>query len=117
MALALLALGGHLWYTDWKIDIMKRPPEAPSALIAEPLSTTEVKLIWKDNSNNEVGFRVVRDGQVLCDLPEGSEEYLDNGRRPATNYEYEVIAHNLAGETSSNLYVVRTKNPPFLFPL
>lgn len=111
-AVTFLALGGYLLYNNWKTNIMKIPPEAPSNLVAQSLSATDIKLTWRDNSNNELGFQVIRDGQVLCDLPECSEEYLDGGLRPATNYRYEVIAYNLVGENTSGLYVVRTKNPP-----
>ncbi len=112
LALALFTLGGVLWYSNWKAEIMKIPPEAPSNLVTESLSATDSKLIWRDNSNNELGFQVIRDGQTIGDLPEGSEEYLDGGLRPATNYRYEVIAYNLAGKNTSGLYVARTKNPP-----
>ncbi len=112
VAFALIALGGYLWYTNWKTNIMKIPPEAPSDLIAEPLSATEIKLTWVDNSNNELGFKIVRNDQMVCDLSEDFEEYVDSGLKPATNYEYRVIAYNLAGETNSSLYVARTNNPP-----
>lgn len=91
---------------------MKIPPEAPSDLMAEPLSATEIKLTWIHNSRNELGFKIVRNDQIIYDLPENSEEYVDSGLRPATNYEYEVIAHNIAGESDSDLYIARTKNPP-----
>lgn len=112
VAVAFLSFGGYLWYTNWKTSIMRIPPKAPSNLVAESLFATEIKLIWKDNSNNELGFQVMRDGQKVGDLLKGSEEYLDRGLRPATDYEYEVIAYNLVGENTSSLCVVRTKNPP-----
>ena len=112
VAVAFLSLGGYLWYTNWKTSIMQIPPKAPSNLVAESLSSIEIKLTWKDNSNNELGFKVMRDGQKVGGLTEDSEEYLDRGLRPATDYGYEVIAYNLVGENTSSLCVVRTKNPP-----
>lgn len=112
VAVASLSLGGYLWYTNWKTRIMRIPPEAPSNLVAESLSATEIKLTWKDNSENELGFQVIRDSQKVGDLLKGSEEYLDRGLRPATDYGYEVIAYNLAGENTSSFYLARTRNPP-----
>jgi len=111
-AIFLLILGGVLAYQNWQADIAQRPPIAPSELTAEALSATEIKLTWKDNSNNELGLKLFRDGQPICDLPENCEEYIDKGLKPATNYEYEVIAYNLASESSSGLLVAKTKNPP-----
>lgn len=95
-----------------RAELMKIPPKAPSNLIAESLSATEIKLTWKDNSKNELGFQVIRDGQKVGDLLENSDEYLDSGLRPATDYRYEVIAYNLVGKNTSSLYVAKTKNPP-----
>ncbi len=112
VAVAILSLGGYFWYSNWKANIMQIPPEAPSNLVPESLSAIEIGLTWVDNSNNELGFQIMRDGQKVSDLPEGSEIYLDRGLRPATDYRYEVIAYNLVGENTSSLCVVRTKNPP-----
>lgn len=112
VAVAFLSLGGYLWYTNWKTSIMQIPPKAPSNLVAESLSSIEIKLTWIDNSKNELGFHVMRDGQKVDDLTEGSEEYVDTGLRPATNYSYEIKAYNQAGESDIIVCSVKTLNPP-----
>jgi len=76
VALIFLALGGYLWYTNWKTGIMKIPPKAPSELIARPLSATQVRLNWKDNSNNEIGFLLYRDGKRVTELSENTKTYM-----------------------------------------
>src|SRR5205814_8574833 len=35
-------------------------PAAPSGLGANPIASTQVNLVWTDNSNNETGFKVQR---------------------------------------------------------
>jgi hypothetical protein len=113
-ALLMLTLGGYLWYTHWKADIMKIPPKAPTNLVAEPLSATEVRLTWVDNSDSELGFKIVRNGQVIRYLSQDVEEYVDRELKPATNYDYQIKAYNQAGESDTMLYSVKTLNPPII---
>ncbi len=112
IALSLLVLGGYIWYANWKAEIMKIPPKAPSELIAKPMSAIQVKLTWKDNSNNENGFLLFRDGKEIMELPENTQSYVNSGLRPATSYRYEVKAYNQAGESDVVLSSVKTLNPP-----
>ena len=112
VAIAFLSLGGYLLYSNWQISIMRIPPKAPSELVAIPTSAIEVKLTWKDNSNNENGFLLYRDGEKIAELQKNTRSYIDSGRRPATSYCYEIKAYNLAGESDIVLRSVRTLNPP-----
>ena len=112
IAVALIIFGVSHLLQNKRAELMRISPEAPSNLVAESLSAIEIKLTWVDNSNNELGFQVIRDGQKVSDLPKDSEEYLDRGLRPATDYRYEVIAYNLVGENTGGFYLERTKNPP-----
>lgn len=112
VAIAFLSLGGYLLYSNWQISIMRIPPKAPSELVATPSSAIEVKLTWKDNSNNENGFLLCRDGEKIVELQKNTRTYVDSGRRPATTYRYEIKAYNLAGESDMVLSSVRTLNPP-----
>ncbi len=112
VALALIALGVSLWYRNYQAQIMQKPPKAPYNLDVKSSSSIEIQLTWTDASNNELGFRVMRDGQKVSDLPEGSEEYLNEGLRPATTYRYEIVSYNLVGENTSTMFVAKTKNPP-----
>ncbi len=111
MAAIFLSIGGYLWYTNWKNEIMRLPPKAPTELVAKPLSATKVELTWKDNSNNELGFILLRDGTKVATLSPNVKKYVDERLRPATNYRYEVKAYNLVAESEIAAYSVKTLNP------
>jgi len=108
----ILFLGGYFLYRNWKSEISKIPPAAPSDLVVSQITATQVKLTWKDNSNNEIGFTLYRDGEILAELSENEKTYLDSGRKPATSYYYQLKAYNLAGESDVVSYPVTTLNPP-----
>lgn len=112
VAVAFLSLGGYLLYSNWKVEIMKIPPKAPGELVAIPTSAIQVKLTWKDNSINENGFLLYRDGEKVVELQENTRSFIDNGRRPATSYRYEIKAYNQAGESDVAMCSVKTLNPP-----
>ena len=80
-------------------------PQAPFDLRATAISDSQIKLIWKDNSNNETGFKLERSlTQVggyaqVAELPVGSTAYDDNGLAAATTYFYRIKAYNSAGDS------------------
>lgn len=68
---------------------------APSALLAEVVSLTEVKLSWADNSTTESGFQIERstDGTnftLLTTVSQNIVEYTDNTVTAGTTYYYRV---------------------------
>lgn len=96
-----------------------RKPNAPSELSAEAISSTEVKLTWKDNSNNEDGFKIERkteDGiyTVIATLPKNTTEYIDTEVEPGITYYYRVFAFNSAGNSdySNEVKVTTPLNIP-----
>lgn len=81
------------------------PPAAPSNLTAAPLSTTEIALDWRDNSNNESGFVIearTLDGAfvALATLPANTTGAEVFGLSPATGYVFRVRATNAQGQSS-----------------
>lgn len=97
IALALLTAGCA---KDPKGDVI---PLAPSELKALPASETVVGLSWKDNSNNESGFRVERkSGEVfslMATVGKDVTTYSDLSLQPGTAYTYRVQAYNKAGNS------------------
>ncbi len=81
-------------------------PNAPADLAAAALSSSQIKLTWKDNSNNESGFILERsltqaDGYAqVTGLPAGSTTYNDTGLSAVTTYFYRVKAFNSAGDSA-----------------
>jgi len=88
------------------------PPYAPSNVTAGEVTQTSVRLQWIDNSDNEEGFRIYRDGMLIGTVSMNVVAYQDKDLRPATTYRYVVRAYNQAGESDDSYYTVRTLNPP-----
>ena len=81
-------------------------PAAPSALVAEPLSTNEIELTWADNSANETNFTVERRQAGLSEwahvvtLPANSISYTNELLLSGTQYHYRVCASNANGHSA-----------------
>lgn len=78
------------------------PPVTPSGATVTFLSPTEVDLQWNDNSNNEVGFKVMRrvnNGAFaqIASLNPNTTQYKDLTVQPGIAYEYHIQAYNVAG--------------------
>jgi subtilisin family serine protease len=76
------------------------PPEAPSDLVATPLSDKLVKLEWTDNSEDETGFKIERklsSGTVFKQVgtvAAGVTTYTSSGMVAETEYDFRVRANN-----------------------
>ena len=66
LIIIILCFGGYFLYRNWKNEISKIHPVNPSNLTATQITATQVILTWKDNSNNELGFVLYRDGEILA---------------------------------------------------
>lgn len=96
-------------------------PSAPSNLQASPLSTTQIRLTWRDNSNNEQNFRIERKSGTgayaeIAMVGPNVTTYTDSGLAQNTSYSYQVRAFNSVGFSPySNEVTVSTlanNNPP-----
>ena len=82
------------------------PPTAPTELRASPMSSTRITLNWRDNSTNEIGFRVRRrlgvsgSWSMLADVGAGVTSLDDTGLTPGTTCYYLVSSINAAGESA-----------------
>jgi hypothetical protein len=118
--------GGQCWlwgeYVEvtgsyWAVSSVTPPPTATKAPPNAPTyqkwdyfctyngvnSDINVTLIWTDHSDNETGYRVIRDGQMLVELPPNSTTYTDkvavDSGESAT---YRIDAYNATGTTSTS---------------
>jgi hypothetical protein len=84
-------------------------PTEPSSLTAKATSSTSIVLAWKDNSDNETGFKIERkDGDCASDNPwaqiarkvVNAITHTNTELTPNTTYSYRVRAYNAAGNSS-----------------
>ena len=103
---------GNLYVADSlnnRIRVVARPPQTPRRLTATVVSPFRVDLAWRDNSDNETGFRVqsrvvglsnwVEIGTAAAD----ATSYTDVGLAPTTRYAYRIqaLVHSLASGFSN----------------
>ena len=87
-------------------------PSAPSSLTATASGSYGMNLSWSDNSNNEDGFTVTRNGSVVANLGANTTSYGDSGLNCETSYNYAVYAGNCGGDSGSATAVGTTGTCP-----
>jgi fibronectin type 3 domain-containing protein len=96
------------------------PQTIPTDLLATALSTTQVELVWTDNSFNELGFLIRRragtDGPwlVLATVGTNATSYRDLSVMPGQTYFYAITPVTITGESPSSTEVSITM-PIFSF--
>jgi hypothetical protein len=97
------------------VEFATSPPlQAPSELTATTLSRSRIKLVWRDNSDNELGFLIERslDGnnwELIKKVGPDREKFRDRKLTPDTLYYYRVRAFNEEGVSDySNIAMART---------
>jgi|GEM_PF-1832604 len=87
-------------------------PGSPGGLTSQMLGSTEVELTWEDNSDNEDGFRIYRNGEEIATVGANVTSYTDTGLQPGTSYNYRVVAFNDSGESSTGVSTgINTPSP------
>ena len=89
-------------------------PDPPNLAIKSS-SSTEIELIWKDDTNNADGFKVWRcqgssckDFSEIKELGSNVRTYWDNNLSSKTSYRYKLSAFNIKGEAFSKIIDVTT---------
>lgn len=79
------------------------PPLTPTGATASYITQNSLVLNWTDNSTNEDGYRILRGTPgltfivIAANLPPNTTNYIDVNLVPGTNYDYHIIAFNVAG--------------------
>lgn len=93
-------------------------PNTPQNLTATPVSNTQIRVSWNDNSGNETGFELERssDGTTfakIADLPSNTTSYENTGLTTLTKYWYRIRAKNTIGNSGySNVAETTTFDVP-----
>ena len=72
-----------------------------------------VELRWIDNSDNEEGFKIFRDGKLITTTVPNAISYLDTDLEPGTLYRYEIRATNDLGDSDpieTKVFTLNRKN-------
>jgi hypothetical protein len=83
------------------------PPTRPTQLTYKSSCESgfaKVRLSWVDVSNNEDGYRVYRNSKMLVELPANTVSVLDAILGGEGKYTYTVVAFNVAGEGSAEMF-------------
>jgi PKD repeat protein len=92
-------------------------PAAPTALAANALSSSEISLVWQDNSSDEYGFKVERsdDGgsswATVATTGANVSGLNDTGLSSSSTYVYRVLAFNGAGNSGWSNEASATTDP------
>jgi len=82
------------------------PPNDPSNLTAAAVSSSQINLTWKDNSNNETGFKIERKTGAggtysqIGTVGANATAYSSTGLTGNTTYYYRVISYSAAGNSN-----------------
>ena len=62
--------------------------------------SADIALKWNDKSENETGFRIFRNGELVIELPANSTDFAETiALNSGQTVGYQVAAYNLIGET------------------
>lgn len=82
-----------------------KPPRKPTSLVADKEDTNTISITWSDNSDDELGFRLMRKRyisgtfSVIDTIDANITEYIDTDLENDSNYYYKVCAYNHAGDS------------------
>ncbi|MGA8849622.1 MAG: fibronectin type III domain-containing protein [Dehalococcoidia bacterium] len=93
------------------------PPNAPSNLVAIPISSSQINLTWQDNSSDEIGFKIERKTSSgsyfqIATVGAGVTSYSNAYLSASTTYYYRVRAYNAAGNSAYSNEASATTLPP-----
>jgi titin len=113
--------GGHSSYSaEATATTLPNPPAAPDSLTATAVSHSKINLKWKDNANDETGFRIERKISAagtykqIATVGANTKSFFDTNLFTNTVYFYRVRALNTGGysDFSNEANTVTLPRPP-----
>ena len=100
------AVGDSAYSNEASATTQLNPPAAPTGLTVSTPSTTQINLLWTDNSSNETGFKIERKTGAggtyaqIATVGASVTSYSNTGLTPGTTYFYRVRATNASGDSA-----------------
>ena len=85
-----------------------KPPTKPEFSHAKG-NVSAVEIEWEDNTDNELGYKVFRNGELIKILPPNTTEFKDTDLKPGEKYVYEIRPFNEFGDGDPITAEVETK--------
>lgn len=96
---------GHVSYLSYLDDgtLDTQPPTTPADVAATAQDARTVRLTWTASEDDVAlaGYRVLRDGAHIATLTGDGTEFLDVQLDPDTDFSYQVVAIDAAGNLSA----------------
>jgi len=86
----------------WSFTTSPGPLASPSNCVASDGDCNKIRVEWQDNSDNEDGFRVYRDGSVVGSVGANVTVWDDESVSSCQTHSYYVRAYNGCGESGSS---------------
>lgn len=99
------------WSSTWTFTVK---PSAPSNLSAQTASCSQVNLYWTDNSGNEEGYKIYRNGSYVGQVGMNATSYQDTGLSGNASYSYHVRAFrgSIESDASNTVNITTPSCPP-----
>jgi chitodextrinase len=91
------------------------PPSVPTGLTANAVDCSRVQLAW--NATTDVGgsgvrgYRILRNGALIIEVPDGTTTFLDAGLSPVHAYSYTISATDRSNNESASSAAVAVTTP------
>lgn len=96
--------GASNWSNTWTFTVK---PGTPTNMDAQVASCSQINLSWADNSGNEEGYKIYRNGAYLKAVGAGVTSTQDSGLSGGTSYTYYVRAYRGGIESDPSSQVTR----------
>lgn len=88
-----------------KLESLESKISKPTAPKNQRVSVKDgiVYLTWSDTSNNESGFKILRDGKLITTTDASVTGYVDMDAESGMKHTYSIVAFNKVGKSSCNV--------------